>query len=82
MKYISDVRLRTMAVAEPPAALFSKPYDPVGNPALFGYDVETIRRDFPILSRTVRGKPLTYLDNGASAQKPKVVTDARHPCLC
>ena len=53
-----------------------KRYDPVGNPVLAGYDVETIRRDFPILSRTVRGKPLTYLDNGASAQKPKVVTDA------
>ena len=65
-----------MTVAEPPATLFTKPYDPVGNPVLFGYDVETIRRDFPILSRTVRGKPLTYLDNGASAQKPKVVTDA------
>jgi cysteine desulfurase/selenocysteine lyase len=52
------------------------PYEPVGNPVLFGYDVEAIRRDFPILSRTVRGKPLTYLDNGASAQKPKAVTDA------
>lgn len=33
------------------------------------YDVEAIRRDFPILSRTVYGKPLVYLDNGASAQK-------------
>ena len=40
------------------------------------YDVETIRRDFPILSRTVYGKPLVYLDNGASAQKPKAVIDA------
>jgi cysteine desulfurase/selenocysteine lyase len=40
------------------------------------YDVEAIRRDFPILGRTVYGKPLTYLDNGASAQKPKVVIDA------
>ncbi len=39
------------------------------------YDVEAIRRDFPILARTVYGKPLTYLDNGASAQKPKVVID-------
>ncbi len=41
-----------------------------------GYDVEAIRRDFPILSRTVYGKPLVYLDNGASAQKPQVVIDA------
>ncbi|MDX1780023.1 MAG: cysteine desulfurase [Thalassovita sp.] len=40
------------------------------------YDVEKIRADFPILSRQVNGKPLTYLDNGASAQKPKVVIDA------
>jgi cysteine desulfurase/selenocysteine lyase len=39
------------------------------------YDVEAIRRDFPILSRQVYGKPLVYLDNGASAQKPKVVLD-------
>ncbi|CAN7445170.1 cysteine desulfurase [Ensifer sp. ENS07] len=40
------------------------------------YDVETIRKDFPILSKTVYGKPLVYLDNGASAQKPQVVIDA------
>jgi cysteine desulfurase/selenocysteine lyase len=39
------------------------------------YDVEAIRRDFPILVRTVYGKPLVYLDNGASAQKPKAVID-------
>jgi len=40
------------------------------------YDVEAVRRDFPILSRTVYDKPLTYLDNAASAQKPKAVIDA------
>ncbi|MGP6088883.1 cysteine desulfurase [Antarctobacter jejuensis] len=40
------------------------------------YDVEQIRADFPILSREVNGKPLVYLDNGASAQKPQVVIDA------
>lgn len=40
------------------------------------YDVNTIRSDFPILSREVNGKPLVYLDNGASAQKPQVVIDA------
>ncbi|MFC6638148.1 SufS family cysteine desulfurase [Sulfitobacter sp. JBTF-M27] len=39
-------------------------------------NVEEIRRDFPILSREVNGKPLVYLDNGASAQKPRVVIDA------
>ncbi|MEQ9055829.1 MAG: cysteine desulfurase [Roseovarius confluentis] len=40
------------------------------------YDIDAIRRDFPILSREVNGKPLVYLDNGASAQKPQVVIDA------
>ena len=40
------------------------------------FDVETVRKDFPILSREVYGKPLVYLDNGASAQKPQVVIDA------
>jgi cysteine desulfurase / selenocysteine lyase len=40
------------------------------------YDIARIRADFPILSREVNGKPLTYLDNGASAQKPQVMIDA------
>jgi cysteine desulfurase/selenocysteine lyase len=40
------------------------------------YDVEAIRRDFPILSLQVYGKPLVYLDNAASAQKPRAVIDA------
>ncbi len=40
------------------------------------YDVTEIRKDFPILGREVNGKPLVYLDNGASAQKPQVVIDA------
>lgn len=40
------------------------------------YDVEKIRKDFPILSRQIHGKPLVYLDNGASAQKPQMVIDA------
>ena len=40
------------------------------------FDVDTIRADFPILFREIHGKPLVYLDNGASAQKPQVVIDA------
>lgn len=40
------------------------------------YDVNAIRAQFPILSREVNGKPLTYLDSGASAQKPQVVIEA------
>ncbi len=40
------------------------------------YDITAIRADFPILSRQVNGKPLVYLDNGASAQKPRAVIEA------
>ena len=40
------------------------------------YDVEKVRADFPILSREVHGKPLVFLDSGASAQKPRAVIDA------
>ena len=40
------------------------------------YDIQKIREDFPILSRTVYGRPLIYLDNGATTQKPRCVVDA------
>jgi cysteine desulfurase/selenocysteine lyase len=40
------------------------------------YDVDQIRKDFPILERTVRGKQLVYLDNAATTQKPRQVIDA------
>ncbi|AVM56830.1 cysteine desulfurase CsdA [Bacteroides heparinolyticus] len=40
------------------------------------YDIQKIRTDFPILSREVYGKPLVYLDNGATTQKPRMVVDA------
>jgi cysteine desulfurase / selenocysteine lyase len=40
------------------------------------YDIDSIRADFPILFREVYGKPLVYLDNGASAQKPRSVLEA------
>ena len=50
--------------------------DAVLKPSELPYDVDAYRADFPILSETVHGKPLVYLDNGASAQKPKAVIDA------
>lgn len=40
------------------------------------FDVEAVRADFPILSRQINGKPLVYLDSGASAQKPRAVIEA------
>src|ERR1700709_454038 len=40
-----------------------------------GFDVETVRKDFPILSREVHGVPLVYLDSANTSQKPQVVLD-------
>ncbi|MBF1424647.1 MAG: cysteine desulfurase [Prevotella histicola] len=40
------------------------------------YDINKVREDFPILSRTIYGKPLVYFDNGATTQKPLCVLDA------
>ncbi len=44
-------------------------------------DVARIRQDFPILSTTVRGRPLVFLDSGASAQKPRAVIEAMTRCM-
>jgi len=52
--------MKNMAFADPTAA----------------FDVDNLRRQFPVLARMVRGKPLAYLDNGASAQRPAAVIDA------
>jgi len=41
-----------------------------------GFDVERVRRDFPALAVRVHGKPLVYLDNAATSQKPQAVIDA------
>jgi cysteine desulfurase/selenocysteine lyase len=46
-----------------------------------GFDDARIREDFPILSQTVRGKPLVFLDSGASAQKPRAVIQAMVRCM-
>ena len=45
------------------------------------YDVYKIRRDFPILQQQVYNKPLIYLDNGATTQKPQPVIDCVHDLL-
>ncbi|HLW22892.1 MAG TPA: cysteine desulfurase [Steroidobacteraceae bacterium] len=44
--------------------------------ALFSFDVARVRRDFPVLERMVHARPLAYLDNGASAQRPAAVIEA------
>jgi len=41
-----------------------------------GFDVDRVREDFPVLKQTIHGKPLVYLDNAATAQKPRAVIDA------
>ena len=59
----STIGTRTQPAAEPQG--FRARFDP-----------ESVRADFPILSTTVHGKPLVYLDNGATTQKPQAVIDA------
>jgi cysteine desulfurase/selenocysteine lyase len=49
---------------------------PDARPAGAAFDVEAVRRDFPILHQKVHGKPLVYLDNAATTQKPQTVIDA------
>ena len=63
--------LTGIAVPPPP----SQPFPPRGGRASM-FDPYAARAQFPILSRTVNGKPLVYLDNAASAQKPRAVIDA------
>jgi len=48
---------------------------PLPTPDIAAWDVERIRQDFPVLTQTVNGKPLVYLDNAASSQVPQVVVD-------
>ncbi len=52
-----------------------------GDNSMLAYDVESVRADFPILNQTVYDKPLVYLDNGASAQKPRQVIAAMTECM-
>jgi cysteine desulfurase/selenocysteine lyase len=56
-----------------------------GRDSLVKFDVERIRKDFPVLDQTIHGKPLIYLDNAATSQKPLAVIEAevhfyRHDC--
>lgn len=48
----------------------------VSSPVHSAFDVEKIREDFPVLKQTIHGRPLVYLDNAATAQKPRAVIDA------
>jgi cysteine desulfurase / selenocysteine lyase len=50
-------------------------------PETQGFDVARVREEFPILYREVNGKPLVYLDNAASAQKPRCVIEAMDHCM-
>lgn len=52
----------------------------IGSNSMEAFDIERVRQDFPILRQTVYGKPLVFLDSGASAQKPQVVIDAVREC--
>tara|TARA_R110001592_G_scaffold15442_4_gene67332 strand:+ start:49365 stop:50621 length:1257 start_codon:yes stop_codon:yes gene_type:complete len=52
-----------------------------GDNSLQAFDVARVREDFPILKEQVHGKPLVFLDNGASAQKPRQVIQAMTDCM-
>ena len=58
------------------ASVVEEPERGGGTPPSAKLDVDRVRADFPILARTVHGKPLVYLDNAATTQKPRVVLDA------
>ena len=65
---------------DPGSAAGVAPYDALGQAApgapLAGFDIERIRKDFPALHQNVNGKPLIWLDNAATTQKPQSVIDA------
>ena len=70
----AGMQVRGSATASPPGAPAAGAYPPTRLPA-YPLDVERIREDFPILRQQVRGKPLVYLDNAATSQKPQAVID-------
>ncbi len=57
------------------------PHDTPGSNSMLAFDVERVREDFPILRQEIYGKPLVYLDNAASAQKPRQVIEAMSHAL-
>jgi cysteine desulfurase/selenocysteine lyase len=65
LKYLIDLTIEDYAMASTPS-----------QPGLAALDVEAVRRDFPILERLINGRPLVYLDSGASSQKPVAVIEA------
>jgi cysteine desulfurase/selenocysteine lyase len=64
----------------PIAAVPTTPHPDATAPPAPAYDLVRVRADFPILSREIHGRPLTYLDNAASTQKPRAVLDAIAAC--
>jgi cysteine desulfurase/selenocysteine lyase len=59
-----------------PATDLQPAVPPMAPPRARPWDVDAIRRDFPILSEQVGGRPLVYLDSAATSQKPRAVIDA------
>src|SRR2546423_609777 len=66
--------IRKQSIRESPMKVAHEIATP--GPLAEALDISKIRADFPILKQKVHGKPLAYLDNGATSQKPQIVIDA------
>src|SRR6202034_1668065 len=71
-----DGARRSAALGGSAMTTVAQPITRALQPVASGLDIAKIRADFPILAERVNGKPLVYLDNAATSQKPRVVLDA------
>jgi cysteine desulfurase/selenocysteine lyase len=71
----SSQRVQEDAIRNPGVSVPASPEAPSASGLSTGFDVDLIRRDFPILNETVHGRPLIWLDNAATTQKPRAVIE-------
>jgi len=72
---MNNVSFSQAAIPQNPAQSVPGARNPKPRPNTTGYNIANVREDFPILRQTVNGKPLVYLDNAATTQKPKAVIE-------
>src|SRR5690349_5681898 len=69
-------KIAKIGEVNPMTTTTTNPQSATHNPKSANPDWDTIRADFPLLQRTVQGKPIIYLDSSATSQKPQTVLDA------